>query len=137
MYIYGFFVDLQQIHISMEKLTFQEETIMLHIWELKECIVKDILNVMQEPKPPYTTLASIVKNLEQKGYLSSRKYANVYVYTPKIEEEEYKKAFMSDVVKSYFENSYKELVSFFAKEQKISAKELKEIISMIENGKSK
>ena len=121
----------------MEKLTFQEETIMLHIWELKECIVKDILNVMQEPKPPYTTLASIVKNLEQKGYLSSKKYANVYVYTPKIEEEEYKKAFMSDVVKSYFENSYKELVSFFAKEQKISAKELKEIISMIENGKSK
>ncbi|MDR2954670.1 MAG: BlaI/MecI/CopY family transcriptional regulator [Prevotella sp.] len=121
----------------MEKLTHQEETIMLHVWQLKECVVKDIVNILDDPKPPYTTVASIVRNLEQKGYLNSRKYANVYVYTPKIEEDEYKKVFMSDVVKSYFENSYKELVSFFVKEEKISPKELKEIVRMIENGESK
>lgn len=121
----------------MEKLTHQEETVMLHIWKLQECVVKDILNEMEEPKPPYTTLASIVRNLEQKGYLNSKKYANVYVYTPKIDEDSYKKAFMSGIVKSYFENSYKELVSFFAKEEKISPKELEEIIKMIESGKNK
>lgn len=121
----------------MEKLTHQEETVMLHIWKLQECVVKDILNEMEEPKPPYTTLASIVRNLEQKGYLNSKKYANVYVYTPKIDEDSYKKVFMSGIVKSYFENSYKELVSFFAKEEKISPKELEEIIKMIESGKNK
>ncbi|NDW18011.1 BlaI/MecI/CopY family transcriptional regulator [Dysgonomonas sp. 216] len=119
----------------MEKLTNQEEGIMLHIWQLKECIVKDIVNIMEEPRPPYTTVASVVRNLEKKGYLNAKRYANVYVYSPKIKEDDYKKAFMSGVVKSYFENSYKELVSFFAKEQKISTEELEDIIKMIEKQK--
>lgn len=119
----------------MEKLTHQEEAVMLHIWQLKECVVKDILNEMDDPKPPYTTVASIVRNLEQKDYLNSKKYGNVWVYTPKVAEDDYKKAFMSNVVKSYFENSYKELVSFFVKEEKISPEELQEIVKMIEKGK--
>lgn len=119
----------------MEKLTHQEEAVMLHIWQLKECVVKDILNEMDDPKPPYTTVASIVRNLEQKEYLNSKKYGNVWVYTPKVTEDDYKKAFMSNVVKSYFENSYKELVSFFVKEEKISPEELQEIVKMIEKGK--
>lgn len=119
----------------MEKLTHQEEAVMLRIWQLKECVVKDILNEMDDPKPPYTTVASIVRNLEQKDYLNSKKYGNVWVYTPKVAEDDYKKAFMSNVVKSYFENSYKELVSFFVKEEKISPEELQEIVKMIERGK--
>lgn len=119
----------------MEKLTHQEEAIMLHIWQLKECVVKDIVNEMEEPKPPYTTVASIVRNLEQKGYLNSKRYANVNVYSPLVAEDEYKKVFMSGVVKSYFENSYKELVSFFVKEEKISSSDLEEIIRMIEEGR--
>lgn len=119
----------------MEKLTHQEEAVMLHIWQLKECVVKDILNEMDEPKPPYTTVASIVRNLEQKDYLNSKKYGNVWVYTPKVAENDYKKVFMSNVVKSYFENSYKELVSFFVKEEKISPEDLQEIVKMIEKGK--
>lgn len=121
----------------MEKLTNQEESVMIHIWKLKECVVKDILNEIEDPKPPYTTLASIVRNLEQKGYLNSKKYGNVYVYSPKIKEDDYKKAFMSNVVESYFKNSYKELVSFFVKEEKISQEELAEIIKMIEDGQKK
>lgn len=120
------------IIVPMEKLTHQEETIMLHIWQLNECVVKDIVTEMEEPRPPYTTVASIVRNLEQKGYLNSKKYGNVYVYTPKIGEDEYKKMFISNVVKSYFENSYKEMVSFFVKEEKISPEELQEIVRMIE-----
>lgn len=124
--------------VDMEKLTYQEESIMKHIWELRECVVKDIVNALEEPKPPYTTVASVVRNLEQKGYLNSKRYANVNVYTPRISEDEYKKTFMSGVVKSYFENSYKELVSFFVKEEKISSEDLEEIIRMIEKeGKSK
>jgi len=120
----------------MEKLTHQEESVMKNIWQLEEdCVVKDIINRMDDPKPPYTTVASIVRNLEQKGYLNARKYGNVWVYSPKIKEDEYKKVFMSDVVRSYFEDSYKELVSFFVKEEKISPRELKEIMEMIEKGK--
>lgn len=118
----------------MEKLTHQEEIIMQHIWQLNECVVKDIVNAMDAPLP-YTTVASVVRNLEQKEYLNARKYANVYVYTPRVEEDDYKKAFMSGVVKNYFENSYKELVSFFVKEEKISPEELQEIIRMIEKSK--
>ncbi|MDH6355311.1 BlaI family penicillinase repressor [Dysgonomonas sp. PH5-45] len=118
----------------MEKLSYQEENVMQYVWQLKECVVKDIQKLMPDPKPPYTTIASVVKNLEQKGFLNAKKYGNVYVYSPKVEEDEYKKTFMSGVVKSYFENSYKELVSFFAKEKKVSKKDLEEIISMIEKG---
>ncbi|SHF39468.1 BlaI/MecI/CopY family transcriptional regulator [Dysgonomonas macrotermitis] len=121
----------------MEKLTNQEESVMLHIWALKECVVKDIVNEMDDPKPPYTTVASIVRNLEQKGYLNTKKYGNVKVYSPKINEDDYKKTFMSGVVKNYFANSYKELVSFFAKEEKISSSDLEEIMKMIEKGKGK
>lgn len=119
----------------MEKLTHQEETIMLHIWDLKECVVKDIVNSMEEPRPPYTTVASVVRNLEQKGYLNSKKYGNVYVYTPKVKEDDYKAIFMSNVVSNYFSDSYKNLVSFFVKEEKISTQDLEEIIKMIESGK--
>jgi predicted transcriptional regulator len=119
----------------MENLTHQEEAVMLYIWQLQECVVKDIVNEMSDPKPPYTTVASVVRNLEQKGYLNAKKYGNVWVYSPRIKEDEYKKVFMSNVVKSYFENSYKELVSFFVKEEKISSGELEEIMQMIEKGK--
>lgn len=119
----------------MERLTTQEEEVMLWIWQLGPCFVKDILSKYVEPKPPYTTLASIVKNLERKKYVKPKRFGNTYQYTPLIQESEYKRTFMSGVVRDYFENSYKEMVSFFAKDQKISADDLKEIINMIEKGK--
>ena len=119
----------------MEKLTHQEEIVMQYIWQLEECVIKDIVDKFEEPKPPYTTVASVVKNLNTKGYLNSKRYANVNVYSPKIEEEKYKKTFMKGVVKDYFDNSYKELVSFFVKEKKISKDELDDIIKLIEKGK--
>ncbi len=84
---------------------------------------------------PYTTVASIVKNLERKQYIRAARVGNTYQYTPLIRESEYKRSFMSGFVRNYFENSYKEMVSFFAKDQKISANDLKDIIDMIEKGK--
>ena len=77
----------------------------------------------------------MIKNLEKKGYLSSRLVGNAYLYKPVVSEEAYKKKFMGHVVKDYFDNSYKELVNFFVEQKKLSAKELKEIIRMIEEGK--
>jgi predicted transcriptional regulator len=119
----------------MEKLTSQEEQAMQVIWKTGEGNVKMFLDHMESPRPPYTTLASTIKNLEKKGLLQSRLVGNMYLYKPALTEEEYKKHFMSGVVKNYFDNSYKELVNFFVEQKKLSPKELKEIIDMIEGKK--
>jgi BlaI family transcriptional regulator, penicillinase repressor len=116
----------------MDKLTPQEEEAMMAVWKTGEGNVKLFLENMQAPRPPYTTLASTIKNLEKKGMLKSRLVGNVYLYKPAMDEEEYKKNFMNGVVKNYFANSYKELVNFFVEQKKLSPKELKEIIDMIE-----
>lgn len=116
----------------MEKLTIQEEEVMLHIWSMGECFVKDIVAKFPEPKPPYTTVASIVNNLKRKGYVTAKRFGNTYQYTPVVKQSEYKRTFVSGVVRNYFADSYKEMVSFFAKEQKISAADLKDIINLIE-----
>lgn len=119
----------------MEKLTIQEEEAMQVIWQNSGGFIKDFLDLMAEPKPPYTTLASTVKNLERKGFLTGHKIGNTYRYNPTIIEADYKKRFMNGFVSDYFQNSYKELVTFFAKEKKISANELQEIINLIEKPK--
>ena len=118
----------------MEKLTHVEEETMQAIWKTGEGNVKSFMDNLTEPAP-YTTIASVVKNLEKKGYLSSRLVGNAYLYKPVVSEEDYKKKFMGNVVKDYFDNSYKELVNFFVEQKKLSARELKEIIDMIEGRK--
>jgi len=117
----------------MEKLSQQEEEAMLAIWQNGKGFIKEFMELHSEPKPPYTTLASTIKNLERKGFLRSDKIGNSFRYVPIIGGEEYKKTFMSGFVSNYFENSYSDLVAFFAKEKKISAGELKEIVNLIEN----
>ena len=117
----------------MEKLTHVEEETMQAVWRTGEGNVKSFMENMDEPSP-YTTVASVIKNLEKKGYLSSRLLGNAYLYSPAVSEADYKNKFMGNVVKEYFDNSYKEMVNFFVEQKKLSAKELKEIISMIEKG---
>lgn len=118
----------------MIKLTPQEEQLMIAIWRVGEGHVKAYMEHMSNPGP-YTTVASTIKNLEKKEYISGRLFGNTYVYKPLVSEEEYKKKFMGSVVKDYFSNSYKELVNFFVDQKKLSAQELKEIVKMIEGGK--
>lgn len=118
----------------MEKLTQQEEEAMQAAWKVNGGFIKEFLDAMTGTVPPYTTLASTVKNLEKKGFLKGQKMANSFRYVPLIREEDYKKRFMNGFVNDYFSSSYKELVAFFAEENKISAKELKEIIALIEKG---
>src|SRR5690606_6285025 len=120
----------------MEKLTIQEEEAMLSIWQLGRGFVKEILDNLKGEKPPYTTLASTIRNLERKGYVKAVKYANAKRYEPVISEEEYKGKFMLGFVGDYFRNSYKEMVSFFVQKEKLSAAELKEIMDMIKKNKS-
>ncbi len=116
----------------MEKLTQQEEDLMKVIWNNGEGNVKLFLEKMPDPKPPYTTLASTIKNLEKKGYVSSGLLGNTYLYKPVISAEDYKHQFMLGFVEHYFNNSYKEMVNFFVSQKKLKPKELKEIIDLIE-----
>ena len=119
----------------MEKLTHVEEETIQAVWRVGEGNIKAFMEHLDEAIP-YTTVASIIKNLEKKDYLTSRLVGNTYLYKPAISEEDYKKKFMGNVVKEYFDNSYKELVNFFVEQKKLSAKELKEIITMIEKRNS-
>lgn len=121
---------------NIERLTAQEEEAMLVIWQQKGGTVKDFLNQMPEPRPPYTTLASVIKNLVRKKYVVTQKVGNTYYYTPAITEKEYKRYFLSGIVRDYFANSYRDMVSFFAEEKKLSQEELEEIIRTIQRGKN-
>jgi len=122
--------------MKLEKLTIQEEEAMLSIWQLNGGFIKEILDNLGGETVPYTTLASTVKNLEKKGYVKAVRYANAKRYEPIISQQDYKGKFMSSFVGDYFKNSYKEMVSFFVKEEKLSQNELKEILDMIKNNKS-
>jgi len=118
----------------MEKLTKKEEQAMQVLWTVKKGFVKDLLENYPDPKPHYNTVSSLIRLLEQKGYVGHKAYGNTHQYYPLVTKEEYRKEFISDVVNGYFGNSYKNVVSFFAREQNINADELREIIKMIEKG---
>jgi predicted transcriptional regulator len=115
----------------MEQLTPQEEQLMRYVWQTGKGFVKDFRQMYEGVKPPYTTVATTMKKLESKGFVVAKLYGNTYEYRPKIRENSYKRAFLSDVVSNYFQNSYKEMVTFFAKEEKLSENDLKEIINLI------
>jgi BlaI family penicillinase repressor len=119
----------------MEKLSFQEEELMQVIWQYGEGSVKTFLQEFPDPKPPYTTIASTIKNLEKKGYIISSLLGNTYIYSAIISAEDYKQTFMQGFIQNYFNNSYKEMVNFFVQQKKLKSKDLKDIIEMIENNK--
>lgn len=116
----------------MLKLTNKEEEIMQILWKLEKAFVKDILAEITEDKPHYNTLSTIVRNLEDKGYVSYTAYGKTHQYFPIVKKEDYRKRFFNTAIDNYFNSSYKNVVSFFAKEEKISVEELKEIIALIE-----
>jgi len=118
----------------MQKLTPQEEEVLQAVFRAGSGNVKTIMGQM-ETDAPYTTIASTIKNLEKKGYLTSKMIGNTYIYASSISQEDYKKKFVGSVVKQYFSDSYKEVVSFLVKQKKVSPEELKEIIQMIEKEK--
>tara|TARA_R110002051_G_scaffold212635_4_gene277741 strand:- start:4986 stop:5345 length:360 start_codon:yes stop_codon:yes gene_type:complete len=119
----------------MKKLTNKEEEIMIILWDLKQAFVKDVLSEFKNDKPHYNTLSTMIRNLEEKGYVSHNAFGNTHQYYPIVTKEVYRKRFMNQAIEDYFSNSYKNLVSFFASEEKISVDDLKEIIERIENKK--
>ena len=119
----------------MQKLTNKEEEIMMILWKAGKAFVKEIQAEFPEEKPHYNTVSTIVRNLEEKGYVSHEAFGNTHRYFPLVTKEAYRKRFINATIEDYYDNAYKSLVSHFAKEEKISVKELKEIIALIEKNK--
>lgn len=120
--------------MKMEKLSIQEEEVMRCVWQLGRCTIKGVVEQLSQPAPPYTTVASIIGNLKRKGYVAAQRKGNGFEYEPVVKEKDYKRYFVSGFVRDYFKNSFRDMVSFFAQEEKISPDELKDIIAEIENG---
>ena len=121
----------------MEKLTVQEEELMQVIWQYGKGSVKTFLQEFENPKPPYTTIASVIKNLEKKAFVESQLLGNTYIYSAIISDEDYKQHFMHGFIQHYFNNSYKEMVNFFVQQKKLKHKDLQDIIDLIENKNKK
>ncbi|WP_420400448.1 BlaI/MecI/CopY family transcriptional regulator [Flagellimonas sp.] len=119
----------------MQKLTNKEEEVMKILWRLKKAFVKEMLKEMKGEKPHYNTLSTIIRNLQEKKYVGHEAFGNTHRYYPLITKESYRKKFINSTIVDYYDKSYKSLVSFFAKEEKISVEELREIIDLIENKK--
>ena len=120
----------------MERLTQPEEDTLRVLWPLPAGgFVKDVLDALPAPRPPYTTLASTLRNLERKGYVRAEKLGNSYRFVPLVTADDYQRRSLGTLVQQHFQNSYKDLVSFFAQEEKISAADLQEIIQLIESKK--
>ncbi|MGI4886593.1 MAG: BlaI/MecI/CopY family transcriptional regulator [Janthinobacterium lividum] len=122
----------------MERLTQPEEDALRALWPLAGgAFVKDVLDGLPAPRPPYTTLASTLRNLERKGYVHAEKLGNSFHFSPLVSADDYQRSSLGALVKEHFRDSYKELVSFFAKEEKISAADLQDILRLIEGGDKK
>lgn len=123
--------------MNIKELTKAEEQIMQILWQLKEAIVKDIIDQMPDPKPAYNTVSTVVRVLEGKGFIDHKAYGNSHVYYPLISDDQYKKFTFDKMMKNYFSNSYQSLVSFIVDEKKLGLKELDELTSLIDQLKDK
>ncbi len=116
----------------MKDLTKAEEQIMQILWDLKKGFVNDIIDQMPEPKPAYNTVSTIIRILEKKGIVDHEAFGKTYQYFPLITKEQYTKGFLKRFIKNYFSDSYKNMVSFFSKNDSLSSNELEEIIDMLQ-----
>ncbi|TFH47685.1 MAG: BlaI/MecI/CopY family transcriptional regulator [Bacteroidia bacterium] len=124
--------------MEIRELTKAEEEVMQILWRLKKGFVKEILEKFEEPRPAYTTVSTIIRILQEKGFVDYKAYGRTHQYFPVITKDDYKKAQMSSFVKDYFSNSYQNMVSFFAREKNISVREMEGIMELMRkdtNGK--
>ena len=111
----------------MQKLTKAEEEIMQMIWDHSDVTVSQLIEKMKEPKPPHSSVSSIVRILEKKGFVDHRPEGRSFVYFPVIGKTEYSRFSIRRLVSNYFEGSMNELVSFLVKENDLTISELEKI----------
>ncbi len=115
----------------MKELTRAEEQIMQVLWRLEKAFVRDIVEALGEPKPAYTTVSTIIRILEKKGFVAHRPFGKTYEYFARISRDEYKKKFLKSFVRRYFGDSLPEMVSFFASGRDLSLAELEELQTLL------
>lgn len=120
----------------MKKLTIKEEEIMNFFWEKGPMFVKELKEFYPGQKLHYNTLSTMVRALEEKGFIDHEQFGNTYRYFAAITKEDFRKGKLGNVVKSYFNNSYKNVVSLLVEEENLSLEDLKKLISEIENSKN-
>ena len=121
----------------MKGLTAKEEEIMNYFWHKGPLFVKELLDFYDEPKPHFNTLSTIVRGLEEKGYLSHKAYGKTYQYFAAVSEQSLRQGTLNQSEHKYFNNSYLGVVSSLIEEEDISLKELKELIEKVERGSGK
>jgi predicted transcriptional regulator len=115
----------------MKELTKAEEQVMQLLWTLEKAFVKDLIEQMPEPKPAYNTVSTIVRILEKKGFVGYEAFGKTHRYFPLMSKKEYTRKYMKNFMKGYFSNSFKEMVSFFAREDNMSIAELEELMKEV------
>ena len=120
----------------MTNLTKAEEKIMKILWGIEKGFIKDIIEQYPDPKPPYNSVSTIVRVLVQKEIVGYKAYGNSHQYFPKVSKEEYRKGQLSRLVSDYYNNSFKQVISFFSESKQLDGHELDEAIKMLESLKS-
>jgi BlaI family transcriptional regulator, penicillinase repressor len=113
------------------QLTRAEEEVMQILWDLEKGMVHDILAGFPDPKPAYNTVSTIVRILEQKGFVDHKAYGRTHEYFPLISKTDYARSSFKGLVANYFGNSYRSLASFFTREEDLTIRELEEIYRVI------
>src|SRR5512133_227690 len=116
----------------MKKLTQAEEEVMQILWTLQKGFVKDVIEQMPEPRPPYNTVSTVIRVLEKKEFIGHTQYGNTYEYYPLISKEAYAKVHFKGFLSDYFNNSFPKMAAFFARENNLSMKDLQEIMRLTE-----
>ncbi|MCF6358554.1 MAG: BlaI/MecI/CopY family transcriptional regulator [Draconibacterium sp.] len=117
----------------MKTLTKAEEQIMQILWDLKEGVVKQVVDRFKEPKPAYTTVATVLKVLDNKGFVSHKKIGNTNLFFPAVSKKEYTKVQFTSLLKNYFNGSFPKMATFFANENNLSIDQLEEMLKIAEN----
>lgn len=121
---------------DIKELTKAEDQVMQILWKLGNAFVKDIIEEMPDPKPAYNTVSTIVRILETKGFVDHKAYGKTHEYFPLISKEKYTKFYLNNLLKGYFNGSFQNLVSFFAKENKMDIRSLEKLLEELKNEKS-
>ncbi len=121
----------------MVTLTKVEEKIMKILWDIEKGFIKDIIDQYPDPKPPYNSVSTIVRVMVQKEIVGYTAYGKSHQYHPLITKEAYRKGQLSRLVSDYYNNSLKQVVSFFSESKKLDQEELEEVMRMLEDLKSK
>lgn len=123
--------------IKMKHLTNREEEIMEYFWAKGPMFVKNLMGLFSDPRPHYNTISTVVRGLEDKGFLKHEQFGNTYRYSARITREEFSRNSIKSLISKYFDASYASVVSMFVEEQKISTDQIKELIRQVESRKNK